>query len=444
MKKPKIRSLGELKDHTKLLQQIATNTGGAGSGGTGNTSLPRMGGMGGIFGNIFGGIFGGGGVGIGGNQPGYPIAMNSTGEASGDGTSTTSGGSIWKQIKGLFGTGEGGIFAPRENVITGKTSALGGIMGGIGTIAAVAGGMIGGKWGNVLAMAGTGASIGAMFGPIGAAVGAGIGALIGLFGGDPKKKRDKNEHLPQLQKGFTEALQALRDMAANKNAILSDPEGSISKAMELRSQIASGFGVQFESKKYRQIAQQQITQKLAEADVLIAEIKKFAEVAGVANEREKRLLPEFADGGAVSNFARQNGMETMFRYSRMDAAFSCRVPGVYDRKDDFIARLTGNEVVLTPDVWMPITHYLKARNVPGFAEGGAVGTVPRSTPANTAGGSNSGKAEQNIVIQLFTNHTGIVESDVEKVLVDGLKKENVQVEIVKAYDKTKRLVKNGS
>lgn len=54
------------------------------------------------------------------------------------------------------------------------------------------------------------------------------------------------------------------------------------------------------------------------------------------------------------------------------ATFQGKVPGVYDRRDDKIIRVSGNEVVLTPKQWKPITPYLKAAKVPGFERGGAV------------------------------------------------------------------------
>ena len=63
-----------------------------------------------------------------------------------------------------------------------------------------------------------------------------------------------------------------------------------------------------------------------------------------------------------------------------------RIPGIYDRADDKIIRVTGNEVVLTPEQWLPITPYLKQKKVPGFADGGFVGNAPNfsssSAPVN--------------------------------------------------------------
>jgi hypothetical protein len=247
---------------------------------------------------------------------------------------------------------------------------MGGIAGGIGTIASVAGGMIGGRFGNILSMAGTGASIGAMFGPWGAAIGAGVGAIAGLFMGDPKRKTDKKENLPKLQQGFKDAFKEFSDLITDVSALRVDPDSAMGRGRELRAQIASGFGIQFQSKKYRKQSQELIKQQLAAIDAvpagLMEQLKRAVDIAKAAGERNARILPEFADGGAVSKFFKDN--------------FSGLVPGLYDRRDDKLIRVSGNEVVLTPRQWQPIAPYLSAAKVPGFADGGFVGKVQASAP----------------------------------------------------------------
>jgi hypothetical protein len=44
---------------------------------------------------------------------------------------------------------------------------------------------------------------------------------------------------------------------------------------------------------------------------------------------------------------------------------------------------------------------------------------------------------QPVTVQIVLNNSGIVESDIKGVLVNGLKSPDVQVELVKAYDKGK-------
>ena len=198
----------------------------------------------------------------------------------------------------------------------GKTSALAGKMSGIGALATLAGSIIGGRVGGIMSMAGTGMSIGAMFGPWGAAIGAGVGALVGLFMGDPKKKVDKKENMPKLQKGFTDAMQQLRDLMNDRNALFGDPEGAVAKAMEIRGAIASGFGIEFQSKKYKKEAAKLIATKLVEADQLIKQIKEMADMARAANSVNTRLEAEFATGVFAdrafirqhADFKRRNGL----------------------------------------------------------------------------------------------------------------------------------------
>lgn len=209
MEKAKNPVVGELKDHTKLLEQIAKNTGGMPVGYRPTTT----GGAGSILTSIFGG--GGSGTGPGGTPWFNPSAGGQstnpldginigtggfdprTGQYSNAGGS---GGGFGSILSGLGG-GLGGLFKGRKNLLTGKVSGMAGTLGGIGDIASMAGGMIGGRWGNLISMAGMGASIGANFGPWGAAIGAGIGGVAGLvmalFGGDNANKKIKEAALSQ-------------------------------------------------------------------------------------------------------------------------------------------------------------------------------------------------------------------------------------------------------
>jgi hypothetical protein len=83
-----------------------------------------------------------------------------------------------------------------------------------------------------------------------------------------------------------------------------------------------------------------------------------------------KFVPTFAGGG---------GYWSQRASSTAASKYMGLVPGIYDRKDDKLARVSGNEVILTPDVWGPIAPYLKARRVPGFAAGGGVWSQPNST-----------------------------------------------------------------
>lgn len=322
----------------------------------------------------------------------------------------------------------GGLFSPVKNVLNGKESALAGTMAGIGSLATLAGSVIGGRVGGVISMAGMGMSIGANFGPWGAAIGAAAGAIIGLFMGDPKKKVDKKENMPKLQKGFTDAMQQLRDLLSDRNALFSDPDGAVAKAMEIRGQIASGFGIEFQSKKYKKEAQKLIAQKLVEADGVIKQIKDMADVARAAGKVDSRLEAEFAGGVFAdrafirqhADFKRRNGM----------------LAGQFTGRDTLPSMLAPGEMVLNPRQIERVKlnagfDAFRGAGIPNYATGGYIGASdsPGIVPASSA--------PQPVSVQIVLNNSGIVESDIKGVLVNGLKSTDVQVELVKAYDKGK-------
>jgi len=97
-------------------------------------------------------------------------------------------------------------------------------------------------------------------------------------------------------------------------------------------------------------------------------IKQAADAADLAKVRASKMVPEFKDAGAV--WPQIRAMQHL-RFAD-GGTFSGLVPGVYDRRDDKLIRVSGDEVVLTPRQWKPITKYLQAVRVPGFADSGAV------------------------------------------------------------------------
>jgi hypothetical protein len=357
------------------------------------------GGLGGGLSSIFSGVFG---AGLGGNiapggtgvfNPGFFTGPGRTGSIStlpnGEpafNVNGSGGGSFLDRLKRIFSTQEGGIFAPVPNVLNNnQPSALGGILSGAGSIAQIAGGLIGGRAGSAISMAGLGLQIGAMFGPWGAAIGAGAGFLIGLLGfSDPKRKRDKNEKLPQLQKGFTDAIAELRQILADSQALrFSDPQEAVTRAEAVRAQIASGFGIQFESKKYRKQAQSLIATRLREADPLIEQIKQSAAIAAGAADRRQRILPEFA-GGYFADFFKPNGL----------------LPGMFDGRDNILAMISRGEMVLNP------YQQNRVRSMAGFDifAGAGIPNYPNpSTSSRLAIGGLAGAAlggiSPNVVMQ---------------------------------------------
>lgn len=189
--------LSHQKRHTLLLEKIAANTGGLPVGYNPTT------GSAGSIGNVLGGLGIGSGNGPGGTPWFNPTAgggfgnnqssgVPPTGTIDADGNYVVNGNQSIGGLGGLFGNFKK-MFGPRKNILTGKMSGLAGRMGGVGDLMAMAGGMIGGRSGNLLSMAGTGMSIGSMFGPWGAAIGAGVGAVVGLLG------IGKDKSIPKLR-----------------------------------------------------------------------------------------------------------------------------------------------------------------------------------------------------------------------------------------------------
>lgn len=340
---------------------------------------------------------------------------------------------------------------------TGKVQTVGGgsgigLAGGIaiaGTAANIIGGLIGGRAGGFLSNIGSGAAIGAQIDSIvpgiGALIGAGVGAVGGflasLFGGDPKRKRDKNEKLPQLNKSFTDALAQLRALGADKNAFYNDPESVIAKAVELRGQIASGFGVQFESKKYQKEAQSLIAQKLTEADSIISDLERLKNRALRARDVDSRLQTSFATGV----YLRDDQMSEMKRaldFKRRNGMLAGNFTGI----DTLPSMLAKGEMVLNP---MQIQQVIlnaggddpfRNADIPGYVSGGYIAPSPSSAAPVSAPVSSSNAAPNTIKIDKISI---VVEKDesgnlsFKELLVDNLKKPDVRVELVEAYDKTK-------
>ena len=388
-----------------------------------------------------------GGFGFGSNSAGFPVAMSATGDGSTRPRVVpgqpirNAGGNWWDNLKNLFSTNEGGIFARRGGDGTpGSGSRMAGILGGAGDIAAMVGGMVGGRWGGVISMAGTGMSIGSYFGPWGAAIGAGVGALVGLLGGDPKRKQDKKENLPALQKGFTDAFQEFQHLIEDLKFLNIDGGTALTKARELRAQIAGGFGIQFQSKKYKKESDKLIKLKLAEIDRtdpdplkggLMQQVQYYAEQANAAGERRK-LVAEFATGvymdstfmAQYGDFKRRNGM----------------LPGTFTGKDTLPSMLAPGEMVLNPSQMMRIIRavgydpfvYGGVPNFPQkqpqvvkkYAEGSYIGATPALAPT---GKDNDRPIVLNALFEVKVSESDITEVAIKALETDEGKRVNFNV-----------------
>lgn len=220
--------LDEAIKQTDFLKRIEINTRGGGQGANGlagllTGGLPGLGGKGaGTAGNLLNILMGGRGMGPGGTpmfnpNTGAGTAGNLLNILTGSGGGMSGSGTAGGATTGGRGNTAGNLL----NILTGQGGGIGGLGGkagggwkgifgkggmfgkegfgfnagtgaGLGSIAMMAGSMIGGRMGNVLSMAGMGAQIGSLFGPWGSVIGAVGGAIIGLFtGGDNATKKLK-------------------------------------------------------------------------------------------------------------------------------------------------------------------------------------------------------------------------------------------------------------
>jgi hypothetical protein len=283
-------------------------------------------------------------------------------------------------------------------------SSLGGMLGGssvVGGILGSAGGLIGGTVLSTLLAGGfTGASAtGGIFGSIGGAIGlsgvatAGIGIAVAaafmigayILGKNKQRKADEKTRNQAMLDAFSQLDDILKQIQSDQL----DGSSGVSQAKNIRSQYMDQVS-KLKDKKTRNIALKDVSR----IDGKISAIQAAASNQTARKALDAKLVPTFADGGYVGT----GGYKVLGGDGASMHPFRGRVPGVYDRRDDFLARLTGNEVVLTPDVWMPIAPYLKQKRVPGFADGGMVQTS--GFTGDTQASSNQPFIIEELVINL--------------------------------------------
>ncbi len=324
-----------------------------------------------------------------------PIA-NPTGTTNGGATTkggvnlpaNFSWGSLGKMIGSMapaLGSSLGGML--------GGTSLVGSLMGSVGGL--MAGTALGIATGAISTTSGMmGSLVGALGGATmatGILAGVGVALMIGayLFGKTKQRKADEKTR----NQAMLDAFSALDDILKQVGSDQMEGAAAINQANQIRKQYLDQMS-QLKDKKTRNIALKDVSR----IDVKITQIKQAADQQTARKAMDAKLVPTFADGGFVgAGFVGGAGYKVLGSDGAFMQPFRGRVPGIYDRRDDFLARLTGNEVVLTPDVWMPIAPYLKQKRVPGFAGGGMV---------DTSGFTGSGQASssQAIVIEELTIH----------------------------------------
>jgi preprotein translocase subunit SecG len=324
-------------------------------------------------------------------------------------TNGTEGGSTtpaptsqaYKAVQASLG-GVGKFQMQIASMLPGIGMSLGGMLGmgqtGPSLLGSAGGLMLGGA-GAVALLGGTGA--GTIFGAGGAlaslhglaafmtnpfTIAAAGAILVGAIIWGINSRRKKEEK--QRNQAMLDAFSQLDDLIKQVNSDQLDGASAVSQATQIRKQYVEQMS-QLKDKKTRNIALKDVSR----IDSKIAEIKQAGEAQTARKAMDAKLVPTFADGGFVGG----SGYKILGGDGAFMNPFTGRVPGVYDRRDDFLARLTVNEVVLTPDVWMPIAPYLKQKRVPGFADGGMVSS-------SSFTGSTQVSSNQEIIIEELTIH----------------------------------------
>jgi hypothetical protein len=279
---------------------------------------------------------------------------------------------IGMSLGGMLGMGQSGAS------MLGQAGGL--LAGGIG-MAFLAPGLLTSAFGGTLAAGGAaatglgGAMVGLLTNPFTIAVAGAliVGAII--WGINSRRRKDEKTR----NQAMLDSFKTLDDLLKKVNSDQMDGAAAVDQATQVRKQYVDQMS-QLKDKKTRNIALKDVSR----IDDKIAQIRAASDQQTARKALDAKLVPTFADGGFVGGA----GYKVLGGDGAFMSPFRGRVPGIYDRRDDFLARLTGNEVVLTPDVWMPIAPYLKQKRVPGFAGGGMVDssgfTVSGQTSSNQA------------------------------------------------------------
>jgi hypothetical protein len=367
----------------RAFQSMMLGGGGAGGG-------QATGGGGFSFGNILGGLFGGGGsgggyltggfaggpspaagllggLGLGGGGITAPQAFTgSLGSLSpdlrrqlslaaldsptGNPFGGAAGGGLFGQAKGALG-GLAPLLGLTLGASLGGSSRTGSILGGAGGALGglLASGLISGGLGGSL-LGGTAGSLAGFLGLGGGLLGAatlGVGAaalLVGALVMSRNAQRRKDETTRNTVSSNTGT--AIWDLIDRARSL------SLSQARAEWAQIESNYKqqtAQIKDGKTRRNAELQWTNDFAPLWNIVATRVSEGEKSKAF---QSDFVPTFASGGFVG-----------------------RVPGVYDRRDDRVIRVSGDETVITPlqRARLGGTAAMARAGIPGYAGGGSVG-----------------------------------------------------------------------
>jgi hypothetical protein len=345
-----------------------------------------------------------------------------------------------------------------------KTKAqAAGTISGIGSLASLAGGFVPGVGGSVLSGVGSGIGaasalssilgISAIGGPVGLAIGGAIGGVVGLFSwlfGKSKKEKADREQMPKLTQSFTDALTQMRELVDQAksvnvgNALNFDSESITQKASELRAQIASGFGVQMQSKKYQKESASLISANLRTFDGLNTELNTYLallpalkEQASAGAEREQRMIAEFATGGMTDkNFMLQYG-----QFKRQYGLLKGGIPGVdsipvWAMQDEMFLTKKHQRDIINGAGYDVFAAHTKIPNYPVKMEtGGYLGNVPSFSSFKSPGLSSKNiHLTLNLPLQINEKSD---EDEIIEIILDALDSDEMRTKVVEAYNKGK-------
>ena len=270
--------------------------------------------------------------------------------------------------------------------------------GGLGSILGGAGGLLAGAGLTAAPSALAGTFLAPLFSnPFTAVVG---GALLvgGLLTGRSRQRRQEERARDQVALDVrSQIYQLIADVRADRQ------EGSAALAtFQTLKQQYLAQAAQLKDSKTRRHAQLWWMNDLEPAT--LPKLRAAAEQqkgrrAVAALFHETYAVPGFARGGAT--WPRSSDGAAM-------RPFGGRVPGVYDRRDDKLIRVSGDEVVLTPEHWRPIRHYLEHARVPGFQAGGAAGVAAQAMAQTASTAAGASPIVINIIDQSYVDENGIM------------------------------------
>jgi tape measure domain-containing protein len=378
-----------------LLDNVIAGITGGGTAGNG----------GGIFGGSIGGSGGGGGIGsIITGFIGKLFGKDAASNISIPAATTGGGGGLWSNLKNVLANG-GGTLANAAGTGPASTGGIGQLLSGLGGSALMAAPLIGASLG---AMLGGQSGLGQMFGMAGGGI-AGLGVLMGggiagllnpitaipaaillagaYFIGRNKQRRIEEEKRTELGGDvYNKTIQILN--AAR------DGQMTETQAVAAFAQVESDYMAQvatFKDSKTKRHARDWFYKDFK--PFYLPKIIEGARDGAKKKAFEAKFSPTFATGGGTWTKMADGGLMHSSYLGVGNNAFHGRVPGAFDAKDDRYIRVTGNEVVLRPEVWEPIEHHLIEHRVPGFPRRGFVEGGATWTDGGGGRGGSSGPAK---------------------------------------------------